>query len=130
MTVQITCGAPSVLLTMSNRDAQMLEYCSISGHVWAGWVNGELEAVWGVIPPSFLSEDAYLWLWNLPVRHPLLLARYSRKVIATLHERWPNLHGHCHLGSSSFRWLLWLGAEFSQPQADLVPFQLRSRSDG
>jgi len=108
----------------------MFDYCAISGEVWGGWVNDELEAVWGVIPPSFLSDEAYLWLWNLPVKHPILLARYSRKVIAVLHERWPTLHGHCYLGSSSFRWLLWLGAEFSQPQASLVPFELRSRADG
>jgi hypothetical protein len=130
MTVQITCGKPDIPYPMTLRDQEMLDYCVSSGEVWAGWCNNDLEAVWGVIPPSFLSDHAYLWLLNLPVRHPILLARYSRRVIATLHERWPNLYGHCRLGSSSFRWLLWLGAEFGQPQAELVPFQLRSRSDG
>ena len=130
MIVQITHGPPHIPYPMSPRDQQMFDYCASAGEVWGGWVNAELEAVWGVIPPSFLSDEAYLWLWNLPVKHPILLARYSRKVIAVLHERWPTLHGHCHLGSSSFRWLLWLGAEFSQPQASLVPFELRSRADG
>ena len=130
MSVQITHGPPHIPYPMSSRDQQMLDYCTAAGDIWAGWVNGELEAVWGVISPSFLSDDAYLWLWNLPVKHPIILARYSLRVISTLHERWPNLHGHCRLGSSSFRWLLWLGAEFGQPSESLVPFQLRSRADG
>lgn len=131
MTVQITYGPPHIPYPMSPRDQQMFEYCAAAGEVWAGHVNGELEAVWGVIPSSFMALEAYLWMWNLPTHHPLLLARYSRRVISTLHERWPVIHGHCQLSNlSSRRWLLWLGAEFGQAGDSLVAFQLRGPAYG
>jgi hypothetical protein len=130
MNVQITCGPPHLNCHMSPRDMQMFEYCAISGEVWAGYVSGELEACWGVIPPSFMSDQAYLWMLNLPVKHPIILGRYSRKVMDTLLFRWPTILGHCRLGSSSMRWLLWLGAEFGQPQSGLIPFSIRRPSDG
>lgn len=132
MNIQITHGPPHLPphLQMSPRDLQMFDYCAIAGEVWAGLVNGELEACWGVIPPSFMADTAYLWMLNIPVRHPILLGRYSRKVISTLLWRWPSITGHCHLGAPSMRWLGWLGAEFGQPHSGLIPFEIRSPQNG
>src|SRR5260221_12953676 len=30
--------------------------------VWAGYVDEELVCIWGLVPPTLLSEMAYLWL--------------------------------------------------------------------
>lgn len=126
MIVQITRGPPHFPYQLSPREQQIFEHCALAGEIWTGWVTGELEACWGVVPPSFMSDEAYLWFWHLPIRHPILLARYSREVISTLHERWSVLHGHCKINSpSSQRWLKWLGAEFGAPQDEVVSFVLR-----
>lgn len=130
MIVQITYGPPLIPYAMSERNQQMYDYCATSGEVWAGWVNDELEAVWGVIPSSFMSDQAYIWMMDLPIKHPIILARYSRKVMDALLYRWPILFGHCRYGTYSTAWLGWLGAEFGQPREGLVPFEIRRSVNG
>lgn len=128
--IEIKLGLPNLTHWTSAREQQMFEYYAASGQVWQGLADGELIACWGVIPPSFMSDSAYLWLLNLPCPRPLVLARHSREVIDALLARWPQLHGHCHLGSSSMRWLGWLGAEFGQPLEGLIPFEIRKAANG
>lgn len=119
--IQIVCGPPHLEHWLSPRDQQMFDYMAISGEVWSAWVDGEHIACWGVIPHSFLSDSAYVWMLDLPCSHPFVLARHSRDVCDALLLRWPNLRGHCKLGSAK-RWLEWLGAEFEAPKDGLWPF--------
>lgn len=126
MNIQIKNEVPQFDHWRSPRDKQIFEYCAVSGEVWAGYVDDTLVACWGIIPPSFLAEEAYLWMLDLPVRHPIILARYSREVISTLLERWSAIHGHCLAETEdSCRWLRWLGAEFGTPEKGFVPFTIR-----
>jgi hypothetical protein len=112
---------------MSERDAEMMDYCQTMGEVWIGMVNDDLVACWGLIPPSFLADQAYLWMWVPPdVKHQFLLVRHSQIQIKKMLDRYDMLVGHCMVGSRSARqWLQWLGAEFGLAQGPLVPFEIR-----
>ena len=37
-----------------------------SSNIWAGFWDGELVGLWGVVPGSLLSETAYIWSFILP----------------------------------------------------------------
>jgi hypothetical protein len=126
MKIEIIEGPPHLTHWVSPRDQQIFDYCALSGQVWTAWVDDKLVCCWGAIPPSFMSDTAYLWMLDLPIRHPLVVARHSRQVIKALLDRWDTLAGHCHVGAEdSCKWLKWLGAEFGPPQKSLVPFEIR-----
>lgn len=127
--IQIIQGAPHLDHWSSQREKEMFEYLVRMGEIWQGLIDGELVACWGVVPPSFLSDSAYVYMIDIPCSRPLLLARHSREVIKALLQRWPRLYGQCKLNAwSSQRWLKWLGAEFSEPVNGTRPFVINRSS--
>jgi len=48
---------------LSTHDANIFDYCQSLGEVYTGFVDDEFICCWGLIPPSFLSTQAYLWMW-------------------------------------------------------------------
>lgn len=115
---------------LSSREAQMFDHAQSVGAVYVATIDTRFVACWGIIPPTFMSDQAYLWFWGPPVRFPMAVLRYSRQVIRAALERYPLLHGHCNCGAASMRWMQWLGAEFGQPRGDLIPFEIRRPTDG
>jgi hypothetical protein len=82
---------------------------------WAGYVNEELACIWGLIPPTLLSNWAYLWLKTngLVEGHQFCFVRHSQIELARMLEKYPTIVGHCdRRNTDSMRWLRWLGAEF------------------
>lgn len=77
---------------------------------WTARVDGELGAIWGAVPPTMLSDTAYLWLLTTAAAkgHEFLLARYSKIWIERLQVLYPNICGHC-FDLKAQRWLKWLG---------------------
>jgi hypothetical protein len=67
----------------------------------------------GLIPPTLLSDEAYIWMLTTEAghRHPILLARYARGFIDTALTKYRALYGHCFEPKSA-HWLRYLGAEF------------------
>lgn len=95
--------------------------------IWAGYIDGKLACLWGVIPPSLMSNQAYLWLQttNVIEEHQFILVRHSQLVIKEILEEYPSIVGHAIIGSSkSIRWLKWLGAKFGPPMGTAVPFRI------
>jgi hypothetical protein len=113
-----------------------MNFClRMSAVIWAGFINDELAGIWGIIPPSFLSSQAYLWLYSTDVMadHEFRLVRHSQVVIEGILEEYQSIVGHAVMGSDrSIRWLKWLGAKFGSPQGTLVPFRISrdGRTDG
>jgi hypothetical protein len=105
-----------------------MDYCLLmSTDMWAGFINGKLACIWGIIPPTLMSYQAYLWLYTTDaiVGHEFILVRHSQLVIDGLLEHYPDIVGHATMGSDkSIRWLKWLGAKFGQPQGTNVPFRI------
>src|SRR5215469_10861504 len=65
-----------------------------SKQCWAGFIDSEPVAIWGVICPNVLSDDCYVWLSGskLIELHPLVFARWSHEALKTL-DAYPELHG-------------------------------------
>ncbi len=100
-----------------------------SSKVWIGMDDDEVVAVWGLIPPTILSDMAYLWMFHTPhlTSHIFLFVRHSQRAIQTALEEFPLIVGHCSLDNPrSLRWLRWLGATFGNPEGPLIPFQIKA----
>lgn len=98
--------------------------------MWGGKVNGEIRCLWGLIPPTLLSHEAYMWLYIIePVaEYEFLFVRYSQKAMKLALSRFPRIVGHCEVGNDrAIRWLRWLGAVFHEPNGKLVPFSIRRK---
>lgn len=101
-----------------------------TANVWAGYVDGELLAIWGLVTPTLLSDSAYLWLFTTDSvgEHEFVLVRRSQIAIKEMLKRYPRIIGHCVADAErSIRWLKWLGATFGELDGDLRPFVIRSR---
>lgn len=95
--------------------------------IWAGYIDGKLACLWGIIPPSLMSNQAYLWLQTTEVieEHQFILVRHSQLVIKEILEEFPSIVGHATMGAGkSIRWLKWLGAKFGPPMGTMVPFRI------
>lgn len=103
--------------------------------IWAMFIDGKLACLWGLIPPTLMSHQAYLWFYTTDVieEHQFILVRHSQMAIEEILEDYPSIVGHATMGADkSIRWLKWLGAEFGPPQGTGVPFRINrnGRSDG
>ena len=98
--------------------------------VWAGVADGKLVCVWGLVPPTLLSDSAYLWLYTTEAikGHVFLFIRHSQIAIKAMLELYPTITGVTRIGNArSLRWLKWLGAEFGEPNGLLLPFVIRNK---
>lgn len=96
--------------------------------MWGGWVRGELKCLWGLVPPTLLSEEAYLWLHVIePVgEYEFAFVRHSQRAIEEAVSVFPKIIGHCEAGADrSIRWIKWLGGRFGEPEGKMVPFVIR-----
>jgi hypothetical protein len=111
------------------KEADVLDYCQKMGEVYAGYVDDEMVCCWGLIPPSFLSMEAYLWMWCAgdAVTHHFVFIRQSQIQVRRMLERYETINGHCKLGNRrAMRWLKWLGAEFADyPEDGRLTFTIR-----
>ncbi len=102
---------------LTENEAQILDHYQKLGEVWVGYVDGHFVCCWGLIPPSFLSDQAYIWMWahkNLP--HQLVFIRHSQIQVKKFLSRYNSITGHCKINNvSAQRWLKWLGAKFDEP---------------
>lgn len=109
-------------------EQKTIDFCLLmSTIIWAGWINGGLACIWGVIPPTLMSNQAYLWLYttDLIKEHQFTLVRHSQLVIEEILDQYPSICGHAIIGSEkSIRWLKWLGAKFGPPQGTAIPFRI------
>jgi hypothetical protein len=116
---------------LTPRQMEMLEFCqAMSWRTWTGLIHGELVCCWGLIPPSLLSNQAYLWLHTTPAmkEHQFLFVRHSQRVVEEMFTYYETIVGHCMVDAEdSIRWLRWLGAVFYEPQDGLVTFAISRR---
>lgn len=101
-----------------------------SSRVWMGMDDKEIIAMWGLIPPTLMSEVAYLWLYTTRHMHShtFMFIRHSKRAVETMLEDYPLIVGHAALlNRRSRQWLAWLGAEFGEPINDrIIPFIIKA----
>lgn len=118
-------------LILDPKDAEIMNHCQqMSGHVRLGYIADKLVCCWGLVPTTFLSNQAYLWLFTtLEVKdHRFLFVRHSQRQIEIMLEHYEIITGHCKVDAAeSIRWVKWLGGVFGDYQGDRVPFMIRKR---
>lgn len=115
-------------MVLDETGEKTMEFCLLMSTVmWAGFIRGKLACIWGVIPPSLMSNQAYAWLNTTEVLkgHEFIFVRHSQMVFDELLEEYPSVVGHVIIGADkAYRWLRWLGAEFGPPQGMVVPYRI------
>lgn len=124
--ISFACGGK-----LDARQIDMIDWCQkMSGEVWTAWIGDDLVAVWGLIPPSLLSNQAYLWMHSTDAvkEHTFLFVRTSQRMIERMLTHYETIVGHCLAGADdSIRWVRWLGAEFGTIEGLFVPFTIRRK---
>jgi hypothetical protein len=95
-----------------------------------GFLDSRLACMWGLIPPSLLSQTAYLWLLTTDIvaEHKFLFVRHSQRYVEEALKIYPTIVGDVIIGNApARRWLKWLGAEFGQPDKGRVKFVIRRK---
>jgi hypothetical protein len=121
-------------IRLSLNESGILEFCqNMSSETWTGFAGGKLICCWGLIPPSLLSDQAYLWMHSTPAvkDHTFVLVRHSQRIIEDALKKYPRIVGHCKVGATdSIRWLRWLGARFMEMEGPFIPFEIiRKQTD-
>lgn len=134
MKVEILRASPAVAeewikdLALTSDERKAMDYCFLmSTFIWVGLIDKELACIWGLIPPTLLSNQAYLWLYTTDVikEHQFVLVRHSQLVVEEILKEYPSVVGHAVMGNhKAIRWLKWLGAKFGEPQGNGLPFRI------
>ena len=108
-------------------------YLNASVFAWTGLVDGQIVCIWGLVPPTLLSDSAYLWLITTPVveDHKFAFVRHSQIILNGMLDSFPLIVGHVLADQpQSKKWLKWLGVKFMPAEGRLIPFELRRASCG
>jgi len=102
-----------------------------SSDVWQGLADGRVGCIWGLIPPTILSQTAWLWMLydpELVEENKFFLVRNSQRFIEYALTLYPEIVGQVDPHSRmSVKWLKWLGAEFGPIQDDKMYFVIRKK---
>ena len=102
-----------------------------SSDVWQGFADGRIACIWGLIPPTILSETAWLWLIYAPdlvEEHKFIFVRNSQRFIEYALSLYPTIVGQVDPAQrTSVRWLKWLGAEFGSVRNGMMDFEIRRK---
>ena len=134
---RIDKSAIKVLISQANQqnmfkdNQRVLDYClMLTTSLWVGKVDDKLVCTWGLIPPTILSNQAYLWLYATDAvkDHEFLFVRHSQIAIQKMLEEYELITGHAEVtATKSIRWLRWLGAEFGESDGNILPFVIRKK---
>lgn len=124
----------SLMEELSERNADLLDFCQrMSGEVWSGFIDDAYICSWGLIPPTVFSTQAYIWMHTREVvtAHQFVFIRQSQRIIEEMLKKYEVLVGHCIVDARrSQKWLKLLGAEFGEPENNVIPFAIRRRTNG
>lgn len=102
-----------------------------SSRLWIGVDGDKVLALWGLIPPTLLSDTAYLWLFTTEhlTGHTFVLIRHSQRAVQEMLKEFPTIVGHAKVGARrSMQWLRWLGAVFEEPINNVaIPFTIKAK---
>lgn len=103
-----------------------------SSRVWMGMDDTVILAMWGLIPPTLMSDTAYLWMFHTKhlSKHTFMFIRHSQRAVEEMLKEYPTIVGHCAIVNiRAHQWLRWLGASFGDPISDkALPFTIKAAS--
>ena len=126
--------AASPHITLSKTELKQLDNCMyISSGIFAGLVEDDLACVWGLVPPTLMSNQAYLWLYTTPLveQHKFLLVRHSQRWIEQVLKEYDTIVGFCKPeNKAAIKWIEWLGGSFKRPFGERAEFVIRNQDFG
>lgn len=105
-------------------------FAAVSAYSFCGKIDGQVACIWGLVPPTILSDSAHLWMWSndLCDQHPFLLVRHSQVAVEKMLKMYPLIVGYCDQEQKRSRqWLTWLGAKVGPSFGRLAPFEIRAK---
>ncbi len=108
---------------------RLYECLFLSKDVRVGRVDGKLVCIWGVVPPSLMSNRAYLWLYvhERIKEYEFLFIRRSQLAVKEMLRDYDELYGVTDPHQrKTLRWLKWLGAQFT-PNGKMLDFSIRKQ---
>lgn len=124
----ISCAEGASLTTGDK--AIFEQHLLMTTSLWTGFYNNVFVCVWGLIPPTLMSEQAYLWLYTTEAikSHEFLFIRHSQIAVEEMLKEYPVITGITTVGlTQTIRWLRWLGATFGEPNGRALPFVIRKK---
>lgn len=116
---------------LTDIESKTLDAClSLATHLWVGRIGEDIVCAWGLVPPSLLADEAYLWLYSTPAvaEHKFLFVRYSQRVMEEMLKLYPTIVGLTDSSAKdSIRWLKWLGAKFDGTKGKYLSFTIQPR---
>ena len=113
---------------LTPKEYQIINAChNVSYTTWVGYNDGELVCAWGIVPPTVLSDEVYLWLHTTGAvkTSQFLFVRHSQIFVQKLLREYKAITGHVKQdATSSKRWLKWLGAEFGTVKNGMISFRI------
>lgn len=101
-----------------------------STRVYIGKQDDTVACAFGLMPPTVLSQEAYIWLIHTDEieKHKFLFLRHSQLMIEKMLNEYPVIVGYCKEGDrKAVRWMKWLGAEFRERNGNMLPFVIRKK---
>lgn len=111
-----------------DEEAKFKRLMQVSFSIHIGYIKDEVACIWGLIAPSMLADQAYMWLHTTDVvrHHTTTFIRGSRNMMDIALENFASIKGDCAINNGkAVPWLKWLGAEFGEPLSDRIPFVIR-----
>lgn len=99
-----------------------------SSYIWLGLDGDLVLGLWGLIPPTILSDRAYLWLYTTAhlKGHEFMFIRHSQRAVEEMLECFPLIVGNTlPTNHQAIRWLKWLGAEFIPSGNPALYFEIK-----
>lgn len=106
------------------------QWVACSQKVWCATEGESFICMWGIIPPTLLSDQAYLWLHTGDGfdGNEFIFVRHSQRAAEEVLKIYDQIVGHVQVGQDkSIKWLRWLGAEFYEPERGFIPFVIRKK---
>lgn len=123
--------AQSEHIVMSKAERLSLDACVfISQYVYVGSVGGKVACMWGLVSPTLLSDQAYLWLYTSPLveNHKFLFIRHSQRWIEGALKEYNTIVGHVVKDNKkAIQWIKWLGGELIGKDEVRHHFRIRRR---
>lgn len=121
----------SPVANLPEAEEALREYIYRSIEVRLGLIDGKPACVWGLIPPTLLSQQAYLWLLttNIVAEHKFLFVRHSQRYIEEALKIYPEIVGDVIVPNEpAMKWIKWLGGVFeAAPVAGRWVFRIIAR---
>lgn len=119
-------------MDLSPHELSVMSDCiTKSTDIWLGKYDDEIYCVWGLIPPTILSNRAYLWLYvdqKKVLERQFIFIRKSQIAVKEMLDIYDVLFGVTGASAEkTIRWLKWLGAEFEQGRTGYIEFKIRRR---